>query len=76
MYGYAYFRYQKSQLDWKDRSEKLEEELLFIKQQLLLKNLPSGDRGESPDQEYAQYLGMICNVTFKALDTFKSILRG
>ena len=47
------------QLDWKARNEKLEEELLFIKQQLLLKKLPVPSPERSPVQEYAQRLGMI-----------------
>lgn len=47
------------QLDWKVRNEKLEEELLFIKQQLLLKKLPVPSPDSSPVQEYAQRLGMI-----------------
>ena len=57
---YTHFiRYQKMQLDWKVRNEKLEEELLFIKQLLLLKKLPVPSPDSSPVQEYAQRLGMI-----------------
>ena len=47
------------QLDWKARNEKLKEELLLIKQQLLLKNLSVPSPNWSPVQEYAQRLGMI-----------------
>ena len=47
------------QLDWKVRNEKLEEELLFIKQQLLIQKMPDLSPECSPVQEYAQRLGMI-----------------